>query len=206
MSFVIGLTGGIGSGKTTVANLFAAQQIEIIDADIVAREVVEPGSAGLQAIVEKLGSDILLTDGTLNRSKLREAIFSDNQLKEWLNQLLHPMIREKMQQDIAAAQSPYCLLVVPLMVENNLQAMTDRLLVVDVDEEIQIARTQQRDNVPAEQVRSILASQASREQRLAAADDVICNNGNGDNLEQQVTKLHQEYLALSRQQNNTPQC
>ena len=206
MSFVIGLTGGIGSGKTTVANLFAAQQIDIIDADIVAREVVEPGSAGLQAIVEKLGSDILLTDGTLNRSKLREAIFTDNQLKEWLNQLLHPMIRQKMQHDIAAAQSPYCLLVVPLMVENNLQAMTDRLLVVDVAEEIQIARTQQRDNVPAEQVRSILASQASREQRLAVADDVICNNGNGDDLEQQVAKLHQEYLALSRQQNNTPQC
>ncbi|AJR07444.1 dephospho-CoA kinase [Photobacterium gaetbulicola] len=206
MAFVIGLTGGIGSGKTTVANLFAAQRIDIIDADIVAREVVEPGSAGLQAIVERLGSDILLTDGSLNRSKLREAIFSDHQLKEWLNQLLHPMIREKMQQDIAAAQSPYCLLVVPLMVENNLQVMTNRLLVVDVDEETQIARTQQRDNVSAEQIRSILASQASREQRLAAADDVICNNGNGDNLEQQVARLHQEYLALSRQQNNTPQC
>lgn len=197
MSLVIGLTGGIGSGKTTVANLFAAYGIDIIDADIVARQVVEPGSAGLRAIEEKFGPDILLTDGQLDRATLRAAIFSEPALKEWLNQLLHPMIREKMQADIMQSRSEYCLLVVPLMVENNLQTMTDRLLVVDVEEALQIARTQQRDQVDAEQVRNILASQATRQERLAAADDVICNNGNGDDLPQQVAALHQQYLALA---------
>ncbi|MGF1727892.1 dephospho-CoA kinase [Photobacterium nomapromontoriensis] len=202
MATVIGLTGGIGSGKTTVANLFTLHyQIDIIDADIVARQVVAPGSAGLQAIEKKLGADILLTDGTLNRSKLRDAIFNDQALKSWLNTLLHPMIREKMQADIALATSPYCLLVIPLMVENNLQSMADRLLVVDVDEAVQIARTQQRDGVDAEQVKKILASQASRQERLAAADDVISNNGNGDTLSDQVAKLHQQYLALSQRAN-----
>lgn len=202
MTTVIGLTGGIGSGKTTVANLFAHHyQIDIIDADIVARQVVEPGSAGLQAIEKKLGADILLTDGTLNRSKLRDTIFSNHALKNWLNALLHPMIREQMQAEIAQTTSPYCLLVIPLMVENNLQTMADRLLVVDVDEAVQIARTQQRDGVDAEQVKKILASQASRQERLAAADDVIGNNGNGDNLSEQVAELHRQYLALSQRTN-----
>ena len=199
MTMVVGLTGGIGSGKTTVADLFAQFDIDIIDADIVAREVVEPGTAGLNAIVDKLGSDILLPDGTLNRSKLREAIFNDSSLKSWLNALLHPMIREKMQSDIKRAKSPYCLLVIPLMVENNLQTMTDRLLVVDVDEEVQIARTQKRDHVDSEHVKKILAAQASREERLAAADDVISNNGDSIALQSEVAALHRQYLAMSLQ-------
>ncbi|MCW8330496.1 dephospho-CoA kinase [Photobacterium sp. SDRW27] len=197
MTMVVGLTGGIGSGKTTVADLFAQFNIDIIDADIVAREVVEPGTPGLNAIIDKLGSDILLTDGSLNRSKLRQAIFNDNSLKDWLNALLHPMIREKMQADIQKAKSPYCLLVIPLMVENNLQTMTDRLLVIDVDEEVQIARTQQRDKVNAEHVKKILAAQASREERLAAADDVITNNGDSAALQSEVATLHQQYVAMS---------
>ncbi|MGF1700004.1 dephospho-CoA kinase [Photobacterium makurazakiensis] len=198
MTIVIGLTGGIGSGKTTVANLFADYSIDIIDADVVAREIVAPGSAGLQAIEEKLGSDILLTDGNLDRSKLRAAIFSDDNLKHWLNELLHPMIRQKMQADIQQTTSPYCLLVIPLMVENNLQTMTNRLLVVDVDEDTQIARTTQRDGVDIEQVKSILASQASRQERLAVADDVISNNGDSASLDEQVLALHQQYLAMSQ--------
>lgn len=197
MTMVVGLTGGIGSGKTTVANRFAHYDIDIIDADIVAREVVEPGTPGLEAIVDKLGSDILLTDGTLDRSKLRQAIFNDNSLKEWLNSLLHPMIREKMKADIDRATSPYCLLVIPLMVENNLQTMAQRLLVIDVDEEVQIARTQQRDQVDASHVKKILAAQASRQERLAAADDVISNNGDSTDLEDAVAALHQQYLAMS---------
>ncbi|WP_305371536.1 dephospho-CoA kinase [Photobacterium leiognathi] len=201
MSLVIGLTGGIGSGKTTVANLFAdTYGIDIIDADIVAREVVEPNTFGLNAIVEKCGKEILLEDGTLNRAKLRDAIFSQPELKTWLNNLLHPLIREKMQQDINQSQSPYCLLVVPLMVENNLQTMTNRLLVVDVDEQVQIQRTQQRDNVSIEQVKNILASQASREQRLDAADDVITNNGDNKALVSQVEQLHLQYLKMSQDQ------
>ncbi|MGD6736804.1 dephospho-CoA kinase [Photobacterium leiognathi] len=201
MSLVIGLTGGIGSGKTTVANLFAdTYGIDIIDADIVAREVVEPNTFGLNAIIEKCGKEILLEDGTLNRAKLRDAIFSQPELKTWLNNLLHPLIREKMQQDINQSQSPYCLLVVPLMVENNLQTMTHRLLVVDVDEQVQIERTQQRDNVSIEQIKNILASQASREQRLDAADDVITNNGDNKALVSQVEQLHLQYLKMSQDQ------
>ncbi|WP_318472789.1 dephospho-CoA kinase [Photobacterium leiognathi] len=201
MSLVIGLTGGIGSGKTTVANLFAdTYGIDIIDADIVAREVVEPNTFGLNAIIEKCGKEILLEDGTLNRAKLRDAIFSQPELKAWLNNLLHPLIREKMQQDINQSQSPYCLLVVPLMVENNLQTMTHRLLVVDVDEQLQIERTQQRDNVSVEQIKNILASQASREQRLDAADDIITNNGDNKALVSQVEQLHLQYLKMSQDQ------
>ncbi|KJF90941.1 dephospho-CoA kinase [Photobacterium leiognathi] len=201
MSLVIGLTGGIGSGKTTVANLFAdTYGIDIVDADIVAREVVEPNTFGLNAIIEKCGKEILLEDGTLNRAKLRDAIFSQPELKAWLNNLLHPLIREKMQQDINQSQSPYCLLVVPLMVENNLQTMTNRLLVVDVDEQVQIERTQQRDNVSVEQIKNILASQASRDQRLDAADDVITNNGDNKALVSQVEQLHLQYLKMSQDQ------
>ncbi len=201
MSLVIGLTGGIGSGKTTVANLFAdTYGIDIVDADIVAREVVEPNTFGLNAIIEKCGKEILLEDGTLNRAKLRDAIFSQPELKTWLNNLLHPLIREKMQQDINQSQSPYCLLVVPLMVENNLQTMTNRLLVVDVDEQVQIQRTQQRDNVSIKQIKNILASQASREQRLDAADDVITNNGDNKALVSQVEQLHLQYLKMSQDQ------
>lgn len=199
MTMVVGLTGGIGSGKSTVADLFAHYHIDIIDADIIAREVVEPGTPGLQAIVDKLGSDILLTDGTLDRAKLRQAIFNDSTLKHWLNSLLHPLIREKMQSEIRQAQSPYCLLVIPLMVENSLQAMAHRLLVVDVEEDVQIARTQQRDQVDAAHVRKILDAQASRQERLSAADDVISNNGGNAELEAAVSALHQQYLALSRQ-------
>ncbi len=198
MTIVIGLTGGIGSGKTTVANVFAEYGIDLIDADIIAREVVAVGSVGLARITEKFGNSILLNNGNLDRSQLRTVIFSDPQHKEWLNQLLHPLIREKMLADIDRATSPYCLLIVPLMVENNLQTLTDRLLVVDVDQQTQIMRTQQRDNVSLEQIKSILAAQASRQQRLDAADDIICNNGDNQALLTQVAQLHQHYLALAQ--------
>lgn len=198
MTVVIGLTGGIGSGKTTVANLFGDYGIDLIDADIIARDVVAIGSVGLARIVEKFGSSILLADGNLDRSQLRAAIFSDPHLKNWLNQLLHPLIREQMLADIDRATSPYCLLIVPLMVENNLQTLTDRLLVVDVDQQTQIMRTQQRDNVSLEQIKNILAAQASRQQRLDVADDIICNNGDNQALLTQVAQLHQHYLALAQ--------
>ncbi|AIS53842.1 dephospho-CoA kinase [Vibrio coralliilyticus] len=200
MPFVVGLTGGIASGKTTVANLFQSQfGIEIVDADVVAREVVEPGSEGLKAIEERWGSSILLHDGTLNRAKLREVIFANEEEKAWINGLLHPMIREKMQADIAKVTSPYGLLVIPLMVENNLQSLADRVLVVDVDKQTQMRRTVERDGVPLEQVESILAAQASRTQRLAIADDVIKNNATNQELLPQITELHQKYLEICRE-------
>ncbi|MGR5300223.1 dephospho-CoA kinase [Vibrio alfacsensis] len=199
MAFVIGLTGGIASGKTTVANLFKQQfQIDIVDADIVAREVVEPGTSGLNAIISHFGDNIVHDDQTLNRAKLREKIFSNPEEKAWLNALLHPMIREKMMEDLEQVTSDYALLVVPLLFENKLDSLCDRVLVVDVEPETQIARTVKRDNVSEEQARAILASQASRQQRLALADDVVRNNPNDPNLLLQITDLHQKYLAMCK--------
>ncbi|EKO3866796.1 dephospho-CoA kinase [Vibrio harveyi] len=199
MAFVIGLTGGIASGKTTVANLFKQQfKIDIVDADIVAREVVEPGTPGLNAIIEHFGTDIVRADQTLDRAKLREKIFSNPEEKAWVNGLLHPMIREKMIEDLEQVTSDYALLVVPLLVENKLDSLCDRVLVVDVDPQTQISRTVKRDNVSEEQAKAILASQASREQRLALADDVVKNNPDDPDLLLQITDLHEKYLAMCK--------
>ena len=199
MAFVIGLTGGIASGKTTVANLFKQQfKIDIVDADIVAREVVEPGTHGLNAIIEHFGTDIVRDDQTLDRAKLREKIFSNPEEKAWVNGLLHPMIREKMLEDLEQVTSDYALLVVPLLVENKLDSLCDRVLVVDVEPQTQISRTVKRDNVSEEQAKAILASQASREQRLALADDVIKNNPDDPDLLLQITDLHEKYLAMCK--------
>ncbi|MEZ8058781.1 dephospho-CoA kinase [Vibrio splendidus] len=198
MAIIIGLSGGIASGKTTVANLFNEHfNIDIVDADIVAREVVAVGSDGLKQITDHFGEAILLEDGALNRSKLRELIFSDPTEKQWLNDLLHPMIRNKIDSDLSKVTSPYALLVAPLLVENQMQGMADRVLIVDVPAEVQIERTMSRDNVSKEQVASILKSQASREQRLAVADDVIKNHTKNQELLLQITDLHQKYLAIS---------
>ncbi|ENM5891954.1 dephospho-CoA kinase [Vibrio mimicus] len=200
MSFVVALTGGIASGKTTVANLFHEHfSIDLVDADVIAREVVEPGTDGLKAITAHFGQTILNQDGSLNRTALRERIFADPEQKTWINQLLHPMIRQRMQQALAQTTSPYTLLIVPLLVENQLQNMADRVLVVDVEESIQIERTIARDNVSIEQAQAILAAQATRAQRLAIADDVLKNDAKNQKLLPQITLLHQKYLAMSRQ-------
>ena len=197
MAIIIGLSGGIASGKTTVANLFNEHfGIDIVDADIVAREVVALGSEGLKQIATHFGEEVLLEDGALNRSKLREVIFTDPTEKQWLNGLLHP-IREKIDSDLSKVTSPYALLVAPLLVENQMQGMADRVLIVDVPTEVQIERTMSRDNVSKEQVTAILKSQASREQRLAVADDVIKNHTKNQELLPQITDLHQKYLAIS---------
>ncbi|EPW6624464.1 dephospho-CoA kinase [Vibrio vulnificus] len=200
MALVIGLTGGIASGKTTVANLFQQHfAIDIVDADIVARQVVAPRSAGLTAIVDHFGVDILTHEGELDRGQLRQRIFAHSEEKQWLNALLHPMIRRKMIEDLAQVSSPYALLVVPLLVENQLQTLCDRVLVVDVEEKTQLQRTMDRDGVDEQQVRAILKAQASRHERLALADDVIKNESKDQDLLQQITDLHQKYLAMSKQ-------
>jgi len=199
MALVIGLTGGIASGKTTVANLFEQEfGIEIVDADVVARQVVEPGSAGLEQITQHFGPEVIEADGTLNRARLREIIFADPSQKEWLNNLLHPMIREQMLQQLETVQSDYALLVIPLMVENNLQTLADKVVVVDVDPETQIQRTVERDQVDQQQAEAIVASQASREQRLAIADYVIKNNTKNQKLLYQITELHKKFLEMCR--------
>ncbi|TDM55236.1 dephospho-CoA kinase [Aliivibrio fischeri] len=198
MSYVVAITGGIGSGKTTVADRFQAlYNINIVDADIIAREVVAPGTEGLIQIEQHFGPQILLDDGHLDRAKLRECIFSEPSEKQWLNNLLHPLIRSEMQHQIALSTSEYTLLVVPLLVENKLQYLANRVLVVDVLEQTQINRTVNRDKVNHQQVKAILASQASREERLAAADDIINNDQQNNDLDMKISLLHEKYLLLS---------
>lgn len=197
---IIGLTGGIGSGKTTVANAFAAKGIQQVDADLVARQVVEPGSPALQQIVAHFGADILHSDGNLDRAALRQRIFSQPAEKEWLNALLHPLIRQQMQAELATASSAYVLFVAPLLLENQLQRYIDRLLVIDVTEQNQRTRTLLRDGGSEQEVAAIMAAQVSRQQRLAAADDVIDNNAGPEQLAAQVDALHQRYLKLAAQQ------
>ncbi|MDP5292148.1 dephospho-CoA kinase [Oceanimonas sp. CHS3-5] len=199
MSYVVGLTGGIGSGKSTVAELFAAQGVDIIDADIIAREVVAPGEPALAAIAEHFGPEVITESGELDRRALRARVFDNPQEKDWLNALLHPVIRERMVAACAASTSPYCLLVVPLLVENNLTGLCNRVLVVDVSPEVQLARTVKRDQAVEAQIRAIMAAQASREQRQAAADDVINNNSpDKAGLLQEVSRLHRQYLSLAQ--------
>lgn len=197
-TFIVGLTGGIGSGKTTVSDLFNALGITIVDADVIAREVVAPGSEGLNAIATRFSDTILDAQGHLDRAKLRTIVFSQEHEKQWLNGLLHPLIREQMIAQSHAATSPYVILSVPLLIENNLQTMVNRTLVVDVSRESQIQRTANRDGVGVEQIENILASQCDRETRLQAADDVISNEGDVSNLNEQVSDLHEKYLTLAQ--------
>ncbi|MCL6404680.1 dephospho-CoA kinase [Dickeya dadantii] len=197
MAYIVALTGGIGSGKSTVAQGFAALGATIVDADVIARQVVAPGQPALAAIVEYFGREILQPDGTLNRNALRERIFSNPEDKRWLNALLHPLIQQETRRQLAAVTTPYALWVVPLLVENRLQGQAQRILVVDVPLETQLQRTMARDGVSRAQAQNILASQASREQRLACADDIIDNNSNPSVLAPRIATLHQHYLTLA---------
>jgi dephospho-CoA kinase len=197
--YVVGISGGIGSGKTTVTDLFAKLAVEVIDADVIAREVVEPGTPALKAIVDKFGQSVLDDSGHLDRAKLRTLVFNDTEIKNWLNQLLHPAIRQQMLLQTQNAQSAYCLLSVPLLVENKLYEQVDSVVIVDVDERIQLQRTVLRDKSNEQQIRAIMNAQATRQQRLAVADDVIDNNGKTEDLVEQVTKLHHHYLQLAQQ-------
>ena len=203
-NYVIGISGGIGSGKTTVTDLFAKHGIGVIDADVIAREVVEPGSPALKAIVDKFGQSVLNHSGgsslgTLDRAKLRTLVFNDSETKSWLNQLLHPAIMQQMLLQTQQAKSAYCLLSVPLLVENKLYEQVDRVVIVDVDEKIQLQRTLVRDKTNKQQIRAIMRAQATRQQRLAVADDIIDNNGKVGDLAKQITQLHKKYLQMAQQ-------
>ncbi|WP_449550669.1 dephospho-CoA kinase [Lelliottia amnigena] len=199
MGYIVALTGGIGSGKSTVADAFSRLGIVIVDADIIARQVVEPQTPGLRAIEAHFGKDIINSDGTLNRRLLRERIFSRPEEKTWLNALLHPMIHQETQRQISAATSPYVLWVIPLLVENQLQHKANRILVIDVLPETQLQRTMLRDNVTRQHAEQILAAQATREARLAVADDVIDNNGAPETIASDVARLHAHYLTYAAQ-------
>ncbi|MCT4714947.1 dephospho-CoA kinase [Enterobacteriaceae bacterium H18W14] len=199
MVYTVALTGGIGSGKSTVANSFSRLGVTVVDADVIARQVVEPGQPALDAISAHFGEAILLPDGSLNRRILREKIFFSATEKQWLNSLLHPLIHQRTQTEISNALSPYVLWVVPLLVENQLHRKANRVLVVDVSPEIQIARTIERDKVSRQHAEQILAAQATREERLAIADDVINNDGSPDGVAVHVDRLHRQYLELACQ-------
>ncbi|WP_437889029.1 dephospho-CoA kinase [Phytobacter sp. V91] len=199
MGYTVALTGGIGSGKSTVANAFAALGIDVIDADLVARQVVAPGTPALAAIEQHFGTEILNQDGSLNRRMLRDRVFASPVEKSWLDGLLHPLIHQQTQQLLTESTSPYALWVVPLLVENQLQSKADRVLVIDVSPETQILRTMQRDSVSREHAEQILAAQATREARLAVAHDVIDNNGAPDAIASDVARLHAAYLDYAAQ-------
>ncbi|MFQ3198517.1 MAG: dephospho-CoA kinase [Paraglaciecola sp.] len=195
--FVVGLSGGIGSGKTTVSNMFAKLGVAIIDADVIARQVVEPNSPALKAIIDNFGPQLLDPDGNLDRRKLREIVFSQPEAKNWLNALLHPLIRQQIQQQTDQATSLYCMLSVPLLVENKSYKNVDRVVIVDVPENLQLSRSINRDGANETQINAIMAAQATRQQRLEVADDVIDNSGDEAALFPQVYQLHQRYVKMA---------
>ena len=197
--FVVGITGGIGSGKTAATDAFAALGIAIVDADIASRKVVEPGSTALRQIAEHFGAQILQRDGSLDRAALRHIIFANATEKTWLEQLLHPLIAAEVHRQLQSATSPYVVFVSPLLTESKQNDFCDRVLLIDAPEEIQLQRTMQRDNNNAAQVQRIIASQASREYRLQHADDVIENTGSFEYLTQQIAALHARYLQLAQE-------
>lgn len=197
--FVVGVTGGIGSGKTAATDAFSTLGIVIVDADIASRKVVEPGSDALRKIAEHFGAQILRNDGSLDRAALRHIIFANTAEKTWLEQLLHPLIATEVQHQLQAATSPYVVFVSPLLIESRQSDFCDRVLVIDAPEEVQLQRTMQRDNNNAEQVQRIIASQATRAYRLQHADDVIANTGSFEHLTQQVAQLHARYSQLAHE-------
>jgi dephospho-CoA kinase len=196
--YVVALTGGIASGKTAVSDRFAALGVPVIDTDVIAHQVVEPGQPALLEIVAAFGEEMLMPDGKLNRRLMRETIFSDPAAKQRLEGILHPAIRTRAQRAIAAVSADYCLVVIPLFSETGAYDWVDRVLVVDTTEETQIQRVMRRDNVSRQQAEAALASQTSRQKRLALADDVIENNGSIAELDTQVQRLHDLYTRLAK--------
>ncbi|TLX47880.1 dephospho-CoA kinase [Pseudoalteromonas phenolica] len=193
-NWILGLTGGIGAGKTLVSNHLASLGIEIVDADVIARDVVAIGSDGLNAIKQHFGSAILLDDGSLNRAKLRDIIFADSEQKNWLNNLLHPLIRQNITEQLNNAKSPYVVLSAPLLYENKLDALCNHTLLVDVPVEVQLTRTANRDSVSTEQVKNIIAAQMSREDKRQKADSILDNHRDIDSVLADVEALHHAFL------------
>lgn len=194
---IVGLTGGIGSGKSTVVRQFGELGVHWVDADDVAREVVEPGTQALKAIAEHFGSGILQSDGSLDRAELRKIVFETPDERTWLESLLHPIIREELVRQLKPENYhlPYVLLVSPLLLETDQHNLVDHILVVDVPVEVQLERTMARDNNSREQVERIIAAQISREQRCSKADDVVNNDRPLDEVERQVRELHDRFMV-----------
>lgn len=194
---VVGLTGGIGSGKSAVCREFERLAVPIVDADVVAREVVAPGSPGLEAVIAAFGHGILAPNGEIDRRELRRLIFDDNDKRARLEAILHPRIRERIHEQLALARTPYCILCVPLLVEKGGYDNVNRILVIDCPTEVQIERVMVRDNLTRQQVEAIMRSQATRDERLRLADDVIENSDRLEALRAQVEALHAKYTAIA---------
>lgn len=198
--FAVGLTGGIGSGKTTVADLFATHDVAIVDTDVIAHRITAPGGAAMPLIAQAFGPQFVAPDGSLDRARMRALVFSDDAARARLEAITHPLIRAETEREREASAGPYVVIVVPLLVESGTwKSRVERVLVVDCSVETQIARVMRRNAFSREQVLAIIARQATRDERLAAADDVIVNdNAPLEQLTQQVQRLHQRYLALAR--------
>jgi dephospho-CoA kinase len=195
---IVGLTGGIGSGKSEVSRRFENLGIGVIDADVIARDVVSIGKPALSEIAEHFGQHILNNDKTLNRSKLRELIFNNQSEKKWLEDFLHPLIRADIILQLKQSKSAYQILSSPLLLETSQHDMVDRILVVDADESLQVSRAMQRDTNNPDQIKKIMSTQMGRYERCAKADDIISNHGDLDELDSQVRKLHNFYLNLTQ--------
>lgn len=197
-SFVVGLTGGIGSGKSTVAELFAEHGAVVVDTDAIAHEITGPGGAAMAALAAAFGPRVVRADGGLERTAMRQLVFADPAQRIRLEGILHPLIRERSAQRCRAATSPYVILAVPLLVEaGGYRARCQRILVVDCDEAVQVARVVARNGLAESEVRAIMAAQAGRRERLAVADDVVRNDGGIEALREQVDALHARYVRLS---------
>jgi len=196
--YTVGLTGGIGSGKSTVADCFAALGVPVIDTDVIARRLTLPGSAALDEIRKAFGETVIQADGTLDRAALRHRVFADAAARHQLETILHPRIRQSVEQTLATLEAPYALIVIPLLVETgSYRDVLNRVLVVDCPEELQIARVMARSGLTQDEVKAILAAQTGRAERLAVADDVIMNTASPEALRSQVATLHRRYLAFS---------
>lgn len=196
--YVVGLTGGIGSGKSTVAELFAAQGVPVVDTDAIAHALTGPGGAAMASIRAAFGAEVLTADGALDRAAMRRLAFADPALRRRLEEILHPLIRAESMRQCAQAAGPYVLLAVPLLIESGSYAeRCQRVLVVDCAEATQLQRVMARSALPESEARAIMAAQASRAERLAAADDVIDNDGAADNLPAQIAHLHQRYCTAA---------
>ncbi|MEE8388445.1 MAG: dephospho-CoA kinase [Acidiferrobacterales bacterium] len=198
MTLRIGLTGGIGSGKSAVATRFANRGIPVIDTDVITRKLVEPGEAALTEISEALGKEFISKDGRLHRARLRKAIFENEATRKRLEAILHPRVAKVVAREVDSLDLPYCIIVIPLLFEAAQEYLVDRVLVVDAPEELQVDRVITRDHTDAERVKQIMASQLDRKSRLARADDVIVNDGDESGLEDQVNRLHEHYLQIAR--------
>ncbi|MEE9397701.1 MAG: dephospho-CoA kinase [Methylococcales bacterium] len=193
----IGLTGGIGCGKTTVANLFSTREIPVIEADVIARQLVNPGQPALDQIVKQFGPGLLTEEGQLNRSKLRTIVFESDGKRKQLETILHPLIIKAMDKEQQQLIAPYCVFCIPLLLETGLEGFVDHILVIDCPVETQIQRVAERDKLSRQEIQRIIQSQVSRDQRLKSADDIITNNDKIDLLEKQVEQLHLKYILLS---------